>query len=351
MLPLSSQDNGTEYVMNRIQEMVWTSLVATTLCWIPIRADEPNSPLPNADRVPEAPPTVLPIWPGVAPGSENWTQREAQYRGFDGKLMIRNVVTPTLTVFAPEPKKATGAAIIICPGGGFRFLSWENEGTDVARWLQERGVTAFVLKYRLKETPADEAEFARDMLGFMLTLAKFRDRDLSSEAAQSLAEDMRVSGSAAGIADGRQAVRVVRQSAKKWNLKQDCIGMMGFSAGAMITNAACIGDNAECRPDFAAPIYGPVFGEIKAPAHAPPLFILCASDDQLAEASSVRLYSTWRDAGYQAELHIFEKGGHGFGMAKKNLPIDGWINRFGDWLSQRKLIRPSVTSSTTLRGG
>jgi acetyl esterase/lipase len=337
MLPLSSQDNGTERVMNRIQEMVWRSLVATVLCCIAIRADEPNSPLPNANRTPEAPHTVFPIWPGVAPGSENWTQQEVEYRGFDGKLMIRNVVTPTLTVFAPEPKKATGAAIIICPGGGFRFLSWQNEGTDVARWLQKRGVTAFVLKYRLQETPADEAEFARDMLGFMFTLVKFRDRDLSSEAAQSLAEDLRMS-CAAGIADGRQAVKVVRESAKKWNLKQDRIGMMGFSAGAMITNATCVGDDAQGRPDFAASIYGPVLGEIKVPAHAPPLFILCTSDDQITEASSVRLYSAWRDAGYQAELHIFEKGGHGFGMAKKNLPVDGWINRFGDWLEMQGLL-------------
>jgi len=325
--------------MNRIQEMVWKSLVATVLCCTAICADEPNSPLSDADRVPEAPHTVLPIWPAVAPGSESWTQQEVEYRGFDGKLMIRNVVTPTLTVFAPEPKKATGAAIIICPGGGFRFLSWQNEGTEVAKWLQARGVTAFVLKYRLKETPAEEAEFARDMLGFMFTLVKFRDRDLDlpSEAAQSLAEDMRISG-AAGTADGRQAVRVVRQSAKEWNLKQDCIGMMGFSAGAIITNATCVADDPQCRPDFAAPIYGPVLAGIKVPADAPPLFILCASDDRITEASSVRLYSAWRDAGQDAELHIFEKGGHGFGMSKKNLPVDGWINRFGDWLQMKGLL-------------
>jgi acetyl esterase/lipase len=251
--------------------------------------------------------------------------------------MIRNVVTPTLTVFAPEPEKATGAAIIVCPGGGFRFLSWQNEGTAVAKWLQEHGITAFVLKYRLKETPAGEAEFSGDTLRFLSTLVKFRDRDMTSEAALALAEDMRVSG-AAGIADGRQAIKVVRQAAKEWNLKPDRIGMMGFSAGAIITNAACVAVDAQCRPNLAAPIYGPVFGEINVPRNAPPLFILCTADDQLSEASSARLYSAWRDAGKDAELHIFEKGGHGFGMSKKDLPVGGWIDRFGDWLKQRGYV-------------
>ena len=157
---------------------------------------------------------------------------------------------------------------------------------------------------------------------------------MSSKAALALSEDLRVSGGA-GIADGRQAVKWVRQQAKVWNLKLDRIGIMGFSAGAIVTNATALGDDALARPDFAAPIYGPVFGEIKVPRNAPPLFILCAADDPIAEASSARLYSAWRDAGRPAELHIFEKGGHGFGMTKKNLPVDGWIDRFGDWLSQR----------------
>jgi acetyl esterase/lipase len=115
--------------------------------------------------------------------------------------------------------------------------------------------------------------------------------------------------------------------------------MMGFSAGAIITNAACAADDAQCRPDFAAPVYGPVFGEIKVPRNAPPLFILCTADDRLAEASSAQLYSAWRDAGRDAELHIFEKGGHGFGMTKKNLPVDGWIERYADWLKQRGFAR------------
>jgi acetyl esterase/lipase len=281
----------------------------------------------------------IPIWPGVAPGSESWTQKELEYSGFGGELLIRNVVTPTLTVFAPKPEKATGAAVIVCPGGGFRFLSWQNEGTAVAEWLQERGVTAFVLKYRLKETAADEAEFTKEMIAFLTELVQFRDRDMTSEASEQRAQDLQASA-AAGLADACQAVKVIRESAERWGLDPERIGMMGLSAGAMITVSACLGDDPQCRPDFAASIYGPVFGQPAAPADAPPLFILCASDDSFAEASSVRLYTAWREAGQDAELHIFEKGGHGFGMAKKNLPVDGWIDRFGDWLKQRDVIRP-----------
>ncbi len=115
---------------------------------------------------------------------------------------------------------------------------------------------------------------------------------------------------------------------------------MGFSAGGIVTRAAATDYDADSRPDFAAHVYAPVFGQVKVPKDAPPLFILCAADDQLAEASSVRLYGAWRAAGRPAELHLYEKGGHGFGMARKGLPVDGWVERYGDWLGQRGLIKP-----------
>jgi acetyl esterase/lipase len=318
-------------------KIIWKASAATILCCTPICAEEHRPALIDSDGVQDAPNTIVAIWPGVAPGSEEWTQKEVKSNGLGGDVTIRNVVTPTLTVFAPEPEKATGAAVIVCPGGGFRFLSWQNEGTQVAQWLQKRGVTAFVLKYRLKETPADEGEYTKEMISFLSNLMRFRDRDMTSEAAQKLANDLQVYG-AAGIADGRQAVKYVRQRAKEWGIKHDRIGMIGFSAGAIVTMAAATSPVAEERPNFAAHVYAPVFGEISAPAEAPPLFVLCTADDSLAEASSVRLYSAWQDAGRDAELHIYEKGGHGFGMSKKNLPVDGWIDRFGDWLGQRDII-------------
>jgi acetyl esterase/lipase len=150
-----------------------------------------------------------------------------------------------------------------------------------------------------------------------------------------------------GIADGRQAIKVIRKHAAAWGIRPDRVGIMGFSAGGMVTMGVVTGHNAESRPDFAAPIYGPGFGETKVPDDAPPLFILCASDDGLAAASSDRLYAEWKAAKRPVELHIYEKGGHGFGMTPKGLPVDRWIERYGDWLAQRGLIKPGPATQAT----
>jgi acetyl esterase/lipase len=251
--------------------------------------------------------------------------------------MVRNVTTPTLTAFLPDPATATGAAVIVCPGGGFRFLSWDSEGTEVAEWLQKRGVAAFVLKYRTRETAASREEFGKEMAAFFGTLIRFKDRG-SPDGWKALAADLRESG-AAGIADGRQAMKVVRRHAKEWGVRPDRIGIMGFSAGGIITLGVATDHDATSRPDFAASIYAPFFGDTKVPGNAPPLFILGAADDRLVEAGCARLYSAWRDAGRPAELHIYEAGGHGFGMTPKGQPVDHWVERLGDWLGQRKVIK------------
>lgn len=281
----------------------------------------------------------IPIYDDASPGSEARTRKEIEYLE-GGKMMIRNVTIPTLTPYLPTAEAATGAAVVVCPGGGFRFLSWQSEGTELAEWLKKRGVAAFVLKYRLKETAASPDEFRKEMGKFFLNLIQFKDRDLSSDAAKQLSDDMRESA-APGIADGRQAVRMVRQNSEKWGIRKDRIGLIGFSAGAIITRSVASDFEAQSRPDFVAHIYGPVFEAITVPPDAPPLFILAAADDAVSEASSGRLYEMWRAAGRQAELHIYERGGHGFGMSRKGLPVDGWIERYGDWLSQRGLVRPN----------
>jgi acetyl esterase/lipase len=312
---------------------------ASILAVSPAYPQDVKSGVVPGKRPLEAEGKTIPIWPGLAPGSEGWMQKEVESRG-GGETTFRNVTTPTLTPFLPDPKVATGAAVIVCPGGGFRFLSWENEGTKVAEWLRKRGVAAFVLKYRLKETPAAEDAYRKELASFLLSLIQIKDRELKVDAAKSLEKDLQEAG-AAGCADGRQAVKVVRQRAKEWGIKPDRIGIMGFSAGGIITRVTATDYDAESRPDFAAHIYAPVIGDVKVPKNAPPLFILCAADDQLSEASSARLYGAWRTANRPAELHVYEKGGHGFGMARKGLPVDGWIERFGDWLGQRGLIKPN----------
>jgi len=239
---------------------------------------------------------VIPVWPGVAPGSEGWTHQEIEYRNGE-RAMVRNVVTPTLTAFLPEPAKATGTAVVICPGGGFRWLSWQSEGTAVAEWLRARGVAAFVLKYRLKQTAATEDEFRLEREAFLRGLAN-RDPKAADEE-QKLRE--------LSIADGRQALKLVRQHAGDWGIQPDRIGILGFSAGGVVTMGVVMNHDAQSQPNFAAPIYGGNTGGAPVPDDAPPLFILCASDDTGPATSSVQLYAQWREANRPAELHMYEK--------------------------------------------
>ncbi|APW61613.1 alpha/beta hydrolase [Paludisphaera borealis] len=304
-----------------MRRMLWPIGCALLLATPPLRAAEDKP----------TPPLVVPVWPGDAPGSESWTRKEVEYRNdWDHKTMVRNVVRPTLTAFLPDRSKATGTAVIICPGGAFRFLSWESEGTEVAEWLRARGVAAFVLKYRLTDTGATAEEFREAMKELASVMAN-RDRpDEARKAVEELAS-----------ADGRQAVKVVRRNAAEWGIAPDRIGVMGFSAGGMVTMGVVMNHDADSRPNFAAPIYGGRTGDAKIPADAPPLFILCASDDDFAAKSSVDLYSAWKNAGRPAELHLYSKGGHGFGMNKRGLPVDSWIERFGDWLGAQGLLKPA----------
>jgi acetyl esterase/lipase len=276
---------------------------------------------------------VISVWPGVAPGSEDWTHQEIAYLSDQQELRVRNVTHPTLTPFFPNPKVANGTAVIICPGGAFRLLSWWSEGTAVAEWLAARGVTCFVLKYRLVETAAAETEFQQQMADLTNRLADRSNRDKAvPNVIAAISETV-----ALAVADGRQAVKIVRQRAAEWNLAPDRIGLLGFSAGARLTMGVVMDSDTDSRPNFAAPIYGGGTGDKPVPAAAPPLFILGAADDPIA-AGGPQLYAAWREAGHSAELHLYAQGGHGFGMKTQNLPIDSWIDRFGDWLQAQGLL-------------
>lgn len=272
---------------------------------------------------------VLPLYDGAAPGSENWNWNEAvnDQNSWQTRV-VYNVVQPSLTVFQPEPGKANGTAVIICPGGAFYALSINSEGFDVASWLAQKGVTCFVLKYRLAHTAGNDptAEVA----------AKMGKKEFEEETGKVLP---------LAIADGRAAVAYVRKHAAEYNVLSNRIGIMGFSAGGTLASAALFGYNKENKPDFAAPVYPyfpkEMYGTVAATA--PPLFITAASDDQLGLAPhSVDLYQHWVAAKQSAELHLYAKGGHGFGMRKQNLPSDNWIDRFADWLDQQGLLKRPV---------
>ncbi len=262
-----------------------------------------------------AEPSVIPLWPGTAPGSEGANYPETEI--IKGVKQIHNVTKPTLLAFLPEAGKATGSAWVICPGGGFEWLAIEYEGTDLARWLNARGVAAFVLKYRLMRT-GDGAPQGREQIREQRTIAM-----------------------AQAVADGQQAIKLVRAHAAEWGIAPDRIGMIGFSAGGYVTAAVALHHDRDSRPDFAAPIYGLMPEEIRVPADAPPLFLAQADDDRMVPTveNTVRLYTAWRKAGIPAEMHIYLRGGHGFGMLKKGLPTDSWIDRFRDWMELQGLLK------------
>jgi acetyl esterase/lipase len=273
-------------------------------------------------------PNVIQLWPNGAPGSEGWSQQEQESFAPApiGIKVVRNVTRPTLTVFLPDPAIATGTTVVVCPGGAFHFLAIEHEGTDVARWLTARGVAAFVLRYRLFQTPTDDEAFIRQMQQSLADRTRFREQRKQLEPLI--------------VADGQQAIKTVRQRATEWNLAPDRIGILGFSAGGAVTAGVALNYDADSRPSFAAPIYSAPREEAPVPADAPPLFIAVADDDAFAASASVPLYLMWNAAGRSAELHIYSKGGHGFGMRQQGLPADHWIDHFGDWLGVQGLLEP-----------
>ncbi len=267
---------------------------------------------------------VIPLYPGKAPGSESWTwQEQESTQNMFNTTVVYNVSTPTLTAYLPAAGTANGTAVVICPGGAFHTLSINSEGIDVAKWLQARGVAAFVLKYRLVHMDTSDPVKA--------TMVLMGDRpklDAINAPVVPLA-----------IADGKKAIEYVRGHAKELGVKADKIGIMGFSAGGTVAAGVGYSYSVANRPDFLAPIYA-YLGALPAagvpttvPTDAPPLFAAAASDDQLGIApQSVKIYSDWLAAGKPAELHVYAMGGHGFGLRKQNLPTDTWIDRFGDWL-------------------
>jgi acetyl esterase/lipase len=277
------------------------------------------------------------IWPGVAPGAEtwDWTERTAPvfWQTFS-QSYARNVTTPTLTLFQPSPGTANGTAVIIAPGGAFHFLMLEHEGHDMARWLNELGITAFVLKYRLARTPdrdEDMPEF-RESLGQKLAQARWDD---AVPADYEFFRTARL----AGEEDGRQAIRFVREHAAEWGLDPERIGIAGFSAGGGVAMGASMQYDPASRPDFAIGIYPAYRAELTVPSDAPPLFLAISDDDPTVPSlSSSRLYDLWKASGASAEFHVFANGGHGWGMGGADFLSATWTMLLQNWLVARGML-------------
>jgi acetyl esterase/lipase len=271
--------------------------------------------------IPDQPGAIV-LGTGKLPGA---TAEEAWHSQYGSKF-ARNVTIATLTPFLPEKGTATGAAVIVAPGGGFRTLSMENEGWNVAKALAKRGVAAFVLKYRLNPTPADLAAFAAPT-----------PRTVPSTSTPRPAPQDPSVALAPQIADAVAAFQLVRSRAKEWNVDPTKVGMIGFSAGAMLTMSTTLyGKGAD--PAFIGDIYGPL-NAVTVPDNAPPLFIALAADDPFFGNGGFGVIDSWKKAKRPVEFHLYEQGGHGFGMYPKETTSTGWFEAFASWLRMHGYIK------------
>lgn len=253
-----------------------------------------------------------------------WEKNEIVYKS--DIIRVANISEPSIQIYQPKKKDNTGTTVIILPGGGMTTSSITTEGTMVADYLVKKGITAVVLKYRLRPTKR-----GRD-------LAEFKKLNrINKEQRKNIHKNL----FPAAISDALIAVEYIREHANDLNIKPNKIGVMGFSAGGAVTMGVGYNYTSKNRPDFLAPIY-PWITEypVQTPkTDAPPLFVVCASNDPLKLAvKSIDLYKSYKQANKNAELHMYAKGKHGFGMVKQNLPSDTWIDRFYDWAIHEKLV-------------
>jgi lysophospholipase L1-like esterase/dienelactone hydrolase len=272
---------------------------------------------------------VIKLYTGKAPGSETWNWEEKYLEKTSWQTpIIYNVAEPTLTVYPAPTGNNTNTAVIIAPGGGFHALSIKSEGTDVAKWLNSKGVTAFILKYRLVKSLTEEPTIE---MGQAISGNGAEKYDYKTVVPMTMQ-------------DGLKAVEYVRQHADEFKIAKNRIGFMGFSAGGHVTMSVAYNSTEINRPDFIVPVYaytGNMPGSSTVPSAIMPAFIVAATNDNLNLAShSVEVYNKWMTARQPAELHMYETGGHGFGMRNQGLHTDTWIERVGDWMAEHGWLWP-----------
>jgi acetyl esterase/lipase len=251
---------------------------------------------------------VIPVWNGVAPGSETWTYtEESNASERDKSLNLRNIVTPTITVYPAA--KPNGTGMLVIPGGGFVNLAYGKEGEEIAARLNSLGVTAFVLKYRLARTGDEDAKSPDKMRSRLETLVPL------------------------AVQDALQAMRILKPRAAEWAIKPGRFGVIGFSAGGLLTVGTAVWLEGTERPDFVVPVYAAPPRQYTVRADTPPAFFVLAEDDRYGTDGSIQLYSAWHNAHRPVELHIYAKGNHGFALRKNNIPTDSWFDRLTDWMT------------------
>lgn len=268
-----------------------------------------------------AEPGAIPLYGDKTPGSgasENWIT-------FGGSsLAVRNVTRPTITPVLPDPAKATGAAVVVAPGGAFMMLAMDHEGWAVARALADRGIAAFVLKYRLNPTPKDEAE-----------AGKFMGQALMKEVGHPMTGELL--GKSMAPADGKAAIAWVRANADKYGIDPARVGMMGFSAGAMTTRRVGLDADTPSRPAFLGYIYGPQDAE-PVSADAPPMFNAIALNDSLFPNKGFPIAQAYLEAKRPVEIHGYQTGDHGFGLGIPGTTTTLLIDQFTAWLKMQGFL-------------
>jgi len=268
----------------------------------------------------QEPAPVIPLWPNGAPGFEDRRDEPEQAASY----WVKNVHNTSITVFLPAKEKATGAAVVVCPGGGFRELGFNGEGVGPAKFLAEMGVAAFALKYRLPREPGSPYSIPQ------------HPRE-----------------------DGQRAIRLIRSRAEEWGIDPNRVGIMGFSAGGEVASlvsyhsgegqadAADPIDRLSAKPNFQIMIYpGPVGLPETVPADAPPAFFLAAYDDRQPARSIGEMLPRYQAAKVPVEVHLFTKGGHAFGMGARSklVSINGWSQRLKDWLADSGFLSSEPAS-------
>ncbi|HZF65753.1 MAG TPA: alpha/beta hydrolase, partial [Chitinophagaceae bacterium] len=249
--------------------------------------------------------------------------------------MARNITTATLTPFLPKPGKANGAAVIVAPGGGFRWLSMGNEGWEVATALAEQGIAAFVLKYRLHPTPESLDEFKAWMN--RPRPAPAVSSDTSKSAILPSLPPMDLSNQ---LEDAEAAYAMILKRAKEWGVDTNRIGMIGFSAGAGLTMHSTL-HSKTMKLAFIGPIYGGM-GTVEVPKNAPPMFNVIATDDFLFRGQ-FGVIDSWYKAGIPVEFHLYQNGGHGFGLGNPDRTSNRWFDAFMHWLKVNRFLKPKST--------
>ena len=270
----------------------------------------------------EAPaePNAIPLGTGKVEGQ---TAPETWFRQW-GDPMARNISTATLTPFLPKAGKANGAAIIVAPGGGFRWLSMGNEGWEVAQALADRGIPAFVLKYRLQPTPESLDAFKETMNRTLA--AATPPAGAPKDAAPPARPRMDLSNQ---LKDAEAAYAMILKRAVEWGVDTARLGMIGFSAGAGLT-MHCTLNSKSMELDFIGPVYGGM-GPVEVPKNAPPMFNVIASDDFLFRGQ-FGVIESWFKAGRPVEFHLYQNGGHGFGLGNPDRTSNIWFDAFMHWL-------------------